>query len=54
MKPWYKQKTTLAGIGAVVTGIGQMIAGDYAGGSQMVVIGLIGIFGRQAVNRIGS
>ena len=54
MKSWYKQKTTWTAICAVVTGIGQAACGDISGGVQLIIVGLLGIFGRQAVNRLGS
>lgn len=51
MKSWFKQKTTLAGIAAILTGTALIINGDTAGGLQLIGTGVIGIFLRQAVNK---
>ena len=54
MKPWYRQKTTWVGIGAVVTGLGGIMTGEMepAVGLNMIAAGLIGIFLRQGVEKI--
>ena len=54
MKPWYRQKTTWAGIGAIVTGLGGIMTGemDPGVGLQMIAGGFIAIFLRQGVEHI--
>lgn len=52
-KPWYKQKTTWAGAGSILTGLGGVVAGqvDPSTALMMVFNGFMAIFGRQAVNK---
>lgn len=52
-KPWYRQKTTWAGIVAVVGAIAGCQTGELtvAQAFQTVITGLIGIFLRQSTNK---
>ena len=53
IKPWYKQKTTWAGIIAVIAAVGARQTGDMttAQAFQAAITGLIGIFLRQSTNK---
>ena len=53
IKPWYKQKTTWAGIIAVIAAVGARQTGDMttAQAFQTAITGLIGIFLRQSTNK---
>lgn len=51
-KPWYKRKTTWAGVAAIVTGgIGGFVTGtiDTATAIQTIIGGFTVIFGRDAI-----
>jgi len=51
--PWHKQKTTWAGIAAIVAAVGGFTTGTLpaAAAIQMAVTGLIGIFLRQGIEK---
>jgi hypothetical protein len=51
--PWYKQKTTWAGLAAILTAVGGYFMGDITlvPAIQTFFGGLIAIFLRQAVNK---
>lgn len=55
MIPWYKQKTTLTAIGAVLSAIGGYLHGDINIVNLVTAVfgGLVVIFGRQAVEKSG-
>jgi len=55
-KPWYRQKTTWAGILAVIGAVGARQTGDMttAQAFQTAITGLIGIFLRQSTNKYGQ
>lgn len=52
-KPFFKRKTTWAGIAAAITAIGSCLAGEIELGSaiQTVAISLIGIFIRDSIDK---
>ena len=51
-KPWFQQKTTWAGIAAIVTAVGGYLMGDMAlvPAIQTAFGGFIAIFMRQAIS----
>ena len=51
---WYKQKTTWTGVAGIATGVGLIISGDVSTGIQTALVGLMAIFGRQAVNKVAK
>lgn len=54
MKDILRQKTTWAGFGTVVSGIGMCVMGDWGNGIQLIATGAIGIFLRQGVAKVGK
>jgi hypothetical protein len=50
-KKWYQQKTTWAGIGSILTGVGGVASQsiDVSTGLMMTFQGFMAIFGRQAL-----
>jgi len=51
MKSLLKTKTFWGGIASIAGGIGMIIAGETSGGTQMIVIGVLAILGRDAVRK---
>lgn len=48
-----RQKTFWTGLGSVVAGVGGMMTGEMTSidGIQLVILGLLAIFGRDALNK---
>ena len=48
-----RQKTFWTGLGSIVAGAGGMMTGEMTSvdGSQLIVLGLLAIFGRDALNK---
>jgi len=55
MKAFFKAKTNWTGLGLIMAGLGQILmdGGDPTMGYQNIGIGLMAIFGRQAVSKNG-
>ena len=50
--PLWKTKTFWGGVATVATGVGIAGAGDLATGGQTIMIGILAIFGRDAVRKV--
>lgn len=48
----WKSKTFWGGIAAIATGAGLIVAGDVVSGVQTITLGVLAIFGRDAVSKI--
>ena len=48
-----KQKTFWTGLGSIVAGVGGMLTGEMTSvdGIQLIILGLLAIFGRDALNK---
>lgn len=48
-----KQKTFWTGLGSIVTGAGGMMTGEMStvDSAQLIILGLLAIFGRDALNK---
>jgi len=53
MLPWYKQKTTWSGIGAIIVAVGGIVSGtiEVQTAIEMIVTALLAIFLRQGVEK---
>lgn len=50
MKPIYKEHSTYVGLGLVVNGIADCVAGNYQSGILNIIGGLFGILKREGIN----
>ena len=53
LKDLVKTKTFWGGIASIATGIGMIVSGDTEQGIQMITLGIISIFLRDAVRKGG-
>ncbi len=51
MKLW-KTKTFWGGLGTIVTGAGMIALGNKIEGVQTIIVGVLAIFGRDAVSKL--
>ena len=47
LKDRLKEPSSYAGLAAVFQGVSQVLAGDYANGVPLIVLGLLGVFKKE-------
>ena len=50
----FKTKTFWVGVGSIVAGVGLCITGDFASGIQTIILGMVSITGRDAVQKMSN